>query len=150
VRLRELAWLCIAILVLGWTTRPTTAQQKPAVPVTLFPGVNPGLACTPVPGPPVRETPAVHRQVLKFLNEAQQGRFDPKITGFAFRYDPRGVKNFFSQIGPVEKLTFRHGDHGCSKDDFGYDYHIEGRDRIANLSITIVRGRIEGYVQRLR
>jgi hypothetical protein len=143
--MRAPIWLFTPFLVLGWTMSATMAQQKPTVPITRFPGANPSVACTP--GRSIPETPAIHRQVLKFLNEAQTGRFDKQIVGRWFPPDVRGTKSFFSQIGPVEELTFRHGNSACSKDVFGYDYHVVGRHRIANLSFTIIHGRIEGYAQ---
>jgi hypothetical protein len=143
--MRALTLVVTPFLVLGWAMSATMAQQKPTIPITRFPGANPSVACTP--GRSVPETPAVHRQVLKFLNEAQRGRFDPGIVGRGFPPDVQGTKNFFSQIGPVEQLAFRHGNSACSKDVFGYDYHIVGRNRIADLSFTIIRGRIDGYAQ---
>jgi hypothetical protein len=140
-----------ALAVLAYA-RAGAQTEPPAIPITRFPGADfRGLACTPAPGPRLHETPAVHRQVLAFIDDAQHGRVDPKIAGVAMRYIvPRGGGSFFARIGPVRRLQFRGASNGCFSTDRSYRYHVVGRDAVANLWFDIDRGLVNGYGQEER
>jgi hypothetical protein len=119
----------------------------PLMPVTHFPGADwKSITCTP--GPAVRESTAVHRQVRGFINGIQHGHVDPKTVGPAITaVDPGGVRRFFSHIGPVRTLEFRRANTACSSSSVDYSYRVVGRDASALLTFTVTRGRIEGYAQ---
>jgi hypothetical protein len=137
----------VALVLLA--TRAVAQTEPPSLPITRFPGADlNAITCTPEPGPPPRETPAVRRQILTVISDMQQGRFNPKNEGVGMRYlGPRGTGSFFSRLGPVRRLQFRGASLGCGGTSRYYSYHVIGRDAVADLWFDVHHGLVDGYGQ---